>query len=153
MGNLFPDSSTHAPCGFHMARTLSGSLRSPPSPRGEGFDAGKAVLSNIRRLSPLSITKCAAPLEPINLLNLFRKQARNGTPHELTLNPKRCYHVCESVVTSLSVICYVRRRFSRLQGMRCSSGGLPWRHSDSRLQRGVSDRYRAQAGSYPPDGR
>ena len=36
-GNLFPDSSTHAPCGFHTARTLSGSLCSPPSPSGEGF--------------------------------------------------------------------------------------------------------------------
>ena len=23
-GNLFPDSSTHAPCDFHTARTLSG---------------------------------------------------------------------------------------------------------------------------------
>ena len=45
MGNLFPDSSTHAPCGFHTARTLSGSLCSPPSPRGEGFDAGKTVFS------------------------------------------------------------------------------------------------------------
>ena len=69
MGNLFPDSSTHAPCGFHMARTLSGSLRSPPSPRGEGFDAGKTVFSfrclphggrwyshfsPLRRISPLS---------------------------------------------------------------------------------------------------
>lgn len=36
-GNLFPDSSTHAPCDFHTARTLSGSLCSPPSPCGEGF--------------------------------------------------------------------------------------------------------------------
>ena len=25
-GNLFPDSSTHTPCDFHTARTLSGSL-------------------------------------------------------------------------------------------------------------------------------
>ena len=30
---------------FHPARTLSGSLRSPPSPRGEGFISGIAVLS------------------------------------------------------------------------------------------------------------
>ena len=37
---MFPDSSTHAPCGFHPARTLSGSLCSPPSPRGEGFVSG-----------------------------------------------------------------------------------------------------------------
>ena len=28
---------------FHTARTLSGSLRSPPSPRGEGFVSRKAV--------------------------------------------------------------------------------------------------------------
>ena len=30
---------------FHTARTLSGSLRSPPSPRGEGFVSGIAVFS------------------------------------------------------------------------------------------------------------
>ena len=30
---------------FHPARTLSGSLRSPPSPRGEGFVSRKAVFS------------------------------------------------------------------------------------------------------------
>ena len=28
---------THIPTLFHAASTLSGSLRSPPSPRGEGF--------------------------------------------------------------------------------------------------------------------
>ena len=31
------------PVLFHTARTLSGSLRSPPSPRGEGFVSRKAV--------------------------------------------------------------------------------------------------------------
>ena len=31
------------PALFHTARTLSGSLRSPPSPRGEGFVSRKAV--------------------------------------------------------------------------------------------------------------
>ena len=31
------------PALFHSARTLSGSLRSPPSPRGEGFVSGIAV--------------------------------------------------------------------------------------------------------------
>ena len=31
------------PALFHFARTLSGSLRSPPSPRGEGFVSGIAV--------------------------------------------------------------------------------------------------------------
>ena len=34
-----------SPLIFHTARTLSGSLRSPPSPRGEGFISGIAVLS------------------------------------------------------------------------------------------------------------
>ena len=34
-----------SPLIFHTARTLSGSLRSPPSPRGEGFVSGIAVLS------------------------------------------------------------------------------------------------------------
>ena len=33
------------PLVFHTARTLSGSLRSPPSPRGEGFVSGIPVLS------------------------------------------------------------------------------------------------------------
>ena len=37
------------PLVFHAARTLSGSLRSPPSPRGEGFVSGIAVSpSNLR---------------------------------------------------------------------------------------------------------
>ena len=31
---------THIPTLFHAASTLSGSLRSPPSPRGEGFAGG-----------------------------------------------------------------------------------------------------------------
>ena len=35
------------PLLFHTARTLSGSLRSPPSPRGEGFDT-KIPLSSIQ---------------------------------------------------------------------------------------------------------
>ncbi len=34
---------THFPTLFHTTRTLSGSLRSPPSPRGEGFVSGIAV--------------------------------------------------------------------------------------------------------------
>ena len=34
-----------SPLIFHPARTLSGSLRSPPSPRGEGFVSGIALLS------------------------------------------------------------------------------------------------------------
>ena len=33
------------PLVFHTARTLSGSLRSPPSPRGEGVVSRKAVFS------------------------------------------------------------------------------------------------------------
>ncbi len=68
---------------FHTARTLSGSLRSPPSPRGEGFVSRKAVSSfrslphwgrgtasavdrvlsyiiDLRRISPLFFI----PLEP-----------------------------------------------------------------------------------------
>ena len=32
---------------FHTASTLSGSLRSPPSPRGEGFVSGTAALSQM----------------------------------------------------------------------------------------------------------
>ena len=36
---------TISPALFHTARTLSGSLRSPPSPRGEGVVSRKAVSS------------------------------------------------------------------------------------------------------------
>ena len=40
-----PRTSLLSPAVFHTARTLSGSLRSPPSPRGEGFDAeGSGIL-------------------------------------------------------------------------------------------------------------
>ena len=39
------------PALFHTARTLSGSLCSPPSPRGEGFVSGIAALS-YRSLPP-----------------------------------------------------------------------------------------------------
>ena len=35
-----------SPLVFHAARTLSGSLRSPPSPRGEGFMSGIALSSS-----------------------------------------------------------------------------------------------------------
>ena len=37
------------PTLFHTARTLSGSLRSPPSPRGEGFVSGTVELSQMPR--------------------------------------------------------------------------------------------------------
>ena len=39
-----------SPTLFHTASTLSGSLRSPPSPRGEGFVSGTAALSQMPRL-------------------------------------------------------------------------------------------------------
>ena len=38
---------TISPDLFHTASTLSGSLRSPPSPRGEGFVSGTAALSQM----------------------------------------------------------------------------------------------------------
>ena len=38
---------TISPSLFHTASTLSGSLRSPPSPRGEGFVSGTAALSQM----------------------------------------------------------------------------------------------------------
>ena len=41
---------TISPDLFHTASTLSGSLRSPPSPRGEGFVSGTAALSQMPRL-------------------------------------------------------------------------------------------------------
>ena len=54
---------------FHTARTLSGSLRSPPSPRGEGFMSGIAVSpSNLRPFgAPPSIGRRECPREPLPL--------------------------------------------------------------------------------------
>ena len=58
-----------SPLVFHTARTLSGSLRSPPSPRGEGFVSGIAVSpSNLRPFgAPPSIGRRECPREPLPL--------------------------------------------------------------------------------------
>ena len=57
------------PLVFHTASTLSGSLRSPPSPRGEGFVSGIAVSpSNLRPFgAPPSIGRREYPREPLPL--------------------------------------------------------------------------------------
>ena len=57
------------PLVFHAARTLSGSLRSPPSPRGEGCVSGIAVSpSNLRPFgAPPSIGRRECPREPLPL--------------------------------------------------------------------------------------
>ena len=57
------------PLVFHAARTLSGSLRSPPSPRGEGFVSGIAVSpSNLRPFgAPPSKGRRECPREPLPL--------------------------------------------------------------------------------------
>ena len=54
---------------FHTARTLSGSLRSPPSPRGEGFISGIPLSpSNLRPFgAPPSIGRRECPREPLPL--------------------------------------------------------------------------------------
>ena len=54
---------------FHPARTLSGSLRSPPSPRGEGFVSGIPLSpSNLRPFgAPPSIGRREYPREPLPL--------------------------------------------------------------------------------------
>ena len=54
---------------FHPARTLSGSLRSPPSPRGEGFVSGIPLPpSNLRPFgAPPSIGRRECPREPLPL--------------------------------------------------------------------------------------
>ena len=54
---------------FHAARTLSGSLRSPPSPRGEGFVSGIPLSpSNLRPFgAPPSIGRRECPREPLPL--------------------------------------------------------------------------------------
>ena len=57
------------PLVFHAARTLSGSLRSPPSPRGEGCVSGIAASpSNLRPFgTPPSIGRRECPREPLPL--------------------------------------------------------------------------------------
>ena len=57
------------PLVFHTASTLSGSLRSPPSPRGEGVVSRKAVSpSNLRPFgAPPSIGRRECPREPLPL--------------------------------------------------------------------------------------
>ena len=54
---------------FHTARTLSGSLRSPPSPRGEGYVSGIALSpSNLRPYgAPPSKGRREYPREPLPL--------------------------------------------------------------------------------------
>ena len=54
---------------FHTASTLSGSLRSPPSPRGEGFVSGIALPpSNLRPFgAPPSYGRREHPREPLPL--------------------------------------------------------------------------------------
>ena len=58
-----------SPLIFHPTRTLSGSLRSPPSPRGESFVSGIAVSpSNLRPFgAPPSIGRREYPREPLPL--------------------------------------------------------------------------------------
>ena len=58
-----------SPSLFHTASTLSGSLRSPPSPRGEGFVSGiPPSPSNLRPFwTPLSIGRRECPREPLPL--------------------------------------------------------------------------------------
>ena len=58
-----------SPLVFHTARTLSGSLRSPPSPRGEGFGAEIPLSpSNLRPFgAPPSRGRRECPREPLPL--------------------------------------------------------------------------------------
>ena len=58
-----------SPLVFHTARTLSGSLCSPPSPRGEGCVSGIAASpSNLRPFgAPPSIGRREYPREPLPL--------------------------------------------------------------------------------------
>ena len=87
-----------------MVRTLSGSLRSPPSPRGEGFDAGKTVFSfrclphggrwyshfsPLRRISPLSFIPPEPSPPPSGHLPHWEGKA-NGRSFEPTCASNEC---------------------------------------------------------------
>ena len=60
---------TISPALFHTARTLSGSLRSPPSPHGEGFVSRIPLPpSNLRSFgAPPSIGRRECPRKPLPL--------------------------------------------------------------------------------------
>ena len=67
--SLIVDLRRSSPLIFHTASTLSGSLRSPPSPRGEGFVSGIPLSpSNLRPFgAPPSIGRRERPRESLPL--------------------------------------------------------------------------------------
>ena len=68
------------PLVFHSARTLSGSLRSPPSPRGEGFVSGIPLPpSNLRPFgAPPSIGRRECLRKPLPLVGRGCRAQRGG---------------------------------------------------------------------------
>ena len=104
------------PLIFHTASTLSGSLRSPPSPRGEGCVSGIALSpSNLRPFgAPPSMGRRVCPPEPLPLEGA-RGAARRGwlpffaaEPPPLRL-PHRGRGTASAVDRVLSLMAHLRR--------------------------------------------
>ena len=77
---------------FHTARTLSGSLRSPPSPRGEGFVSGIPLSpSNLRPFgAPPSRGRRECPREPLPLEGARGAASRGWLPFWAAKPPPLC---------------------------------------------------------------
>ena len=88
---------------FHAARTLSGSLRSPPSPRGEGCVSGIALPpSNLRPFgAPPSIGRRECPHEPLPLEGAAERSEAGLASFLAAKPPPLCFPHAGKAVLSL----------------------------------------------------
>ena len=70
------------PALFHTARTLSGSLRSPPSPRGEGFVRREKRYPHIAALCFPHFGQRGIPIDSLFLLEILERESI-GILHDL----------------------------------------------------------------------
>ena len=94
---------THSPTLFHTARTLSGSLRSPPAPRGEGCVSGIPLSPpNLRPFgAPPSIGRRECPHEPLPLEGAAERSEAGLASFFAAKPPPLCLPPAEKAVLSL----------------------------------------------------
>ena len=113
-----------SPLIFHTARTLSGSLRSPPSPCGEGFVSGIPLSpSNLRLFgAPPSIGRREYPREPLPLEGAAERSEAGLWRRSRLLF---AFHIGEGVVSRKPVFSFrclpPWRRGDRVSGARVLS--------------------------------
>ena len=97
------------PALFHPARTLSGSLRSPPSPRGEGFVSGIALSpSNLRPFgAPPSIGRRERPREPFPWKGLPSAARRGWLPFLRQSRLLFAFPIGEDCVSGIAVFSFL----------------------------------------------